>query len=400
MKPFFTRLKFVGVVAVSAVFLLVASCGGSDDNDAPTPNLAARTVYTMTNAATGNEVIAFRRAEDGTLSRIAAYATGGNGLGSTEISPATPQDGVDVLASQGSLFFTPNKRVLLAVNAASHSVSSFLVSGDGTLTRADVKPSGGRQPNAIGAHNDLVYVANVGDTSNSFASNISGFTLDGNGVLTPIAGSTRSLSTPNAQPASVAFHPNGNLIAVSELTANRISVFPVGAGGTIGAPVVNASAGPGPFGSSFLSNGRLFVTEAPMGASGATSSYNVSANGTLTAISGSVANGQVATCWTIPTPDERTLFVSNTGNGTVSSYRINTDGSLTLLQGVASPLEGPMSGAVDGGVSEDGRYLYVMNSGLGSITAHRIESNQNLTKIQTLSGQGIPALGGEGLLVR
>ena len=67
---------------------------------------------------------------------------------------------------------------------------------------------------------------------------------------------------------------------MSELTANRISVFPVIAGGAIGAPVVNASAGPGPFGSSFLSNGRLLVTEAPMRASGATSSYNVSATGT------------------------------------------------------------------------------------------------------------------------
>jgi len=128
-------------------FFLITGCGGSDD-DAPPPNLAARTVYTMTNAATGNEVIAFRRADDGTLTRIAAYATGGNGLGSTEISPATPQDGVDVLASQGSLLFTASKR---AVNAASHSVSSFLVAGDGTLTRADVKPSGGRQSNAIGA---------------------------------------------------------------------------------------------------------------------------------------------------------------------------------------------------------------------------------------------------------
>ncbi len=43
--------------------------------------MRAGMVYAMTNAAAGNEVIAFRRAEDGTLTRLGAYPTGGRGTG-------------------------------------------------------------------------------------------------------------------------------------------------------------------------------------------------------------------------------------------------------------------------------------------------------------------------------
>jgi hypothetical protein len=35
----------------------------------------------MTNSASGNQVIAFHRADDGTLSFQASYPTGGNGTG-------------------------------------------------------------------------------------------------------------------------------------------------------------------------------------------------------------------------------------------------------------------------------------------------------------------------------
>ncbi|MEO5732205.1 MAG: hypothetical protein ABIN96_01145 [Rubrivivax sp.] len=98
--------------------LLLAGCGGSDDD-----GLAGRTVCAMTNGSAGDEVIAFRREGDGSLPKINADATGGTGLGTTEISRATPQDGVDTLASQGSLRMTPGKRFVLAVNAASNAVT-------------------------------------------------------------------------------------------------------------------------------------------------------------------------------------------------------------------------------------------------------------------------------------
>lgn len=100
------------------------------------------------------------------------------------------------------------------------------------------------------------------------------------------------------------------------------------------------------------------------------------------------------------TPDETLLFTSNSASGTLSSYRIASDASLTLLQAVATPLEGPSSAVIDGATSEDGKYVYALDSGIGAITVLRIESDGSLTKIQTVTGQGIPTLGAEGLLAR
>ncbi|MBC7988038.1 MAG: beta-propeller fold lactonase family protein [Luteimonas sp.] len=383
-----------GLLSLALLPLVLVACGGGDDDPAP---LADHTVYTMTNASAGNEVVAFRRGDNGMLTKIAAYPTGGNGLGSTEISPATPQDGTDVLASQGSIQMSPDKRTLVAVNAGGATVTSFSIGRDGGLTRVSTLPSGGLQPNAVAVSNSLVYVANVGAPSNGYASNVSGFKLGADGTLIAIAASTRSLSSVNAQPARLTFNPAGGLLAVSELTTNRISVFPVAVDGTLSAPSVNTSVGMGPFGSSFLSSGALLMSEVM---SGSVSSYSVAANGALSPISSSVVNGQMAVCWTFVTPDEKLLFTSNSASGTLSSYRIASDASLTLLQAVATPLEGPTSAVIDGATSEDGKYVYALNSGIGAITALRIESDGSLTKIQTIAGQGIPTLGAQGLVAR
>ena len=51
-------------------------------------------------------------------------------------------------------------------------------------------------------------------------------------------------------------------------------------------------------------------------------------------------------------------------------------------------------------MSEDGRYFYVLNGGLGSIAAYRIENDGRLTRLQTVTGQGLPNLGAQGLAVR
>ena len=210
-----------------------------------------------------------------------------------------------------------------------------------------------------------------------------------------IPGSTRSLSTANAQPACVVFSPYGSLLAVSELTTNRISIFVVRADGLLTEPAVNRSNGAMPFGACFLSTGSLLVAET----SGALSSYIAAADGRLTILSGSVPNGQMATCWVVRTPDERFAYTSNTGSGTITSYVINSDGTLAVAE-YAAGMEGPAAGPIDNGVSEDGRYFYVLNGGQGSIAAYQIENDGRLTRLQTVTGQGLPNLGAQGLAVR
>ncbi|TWE08703.1 lactonase family protein with 7-bladed beta-propeller [Neobacillus bataviensis] len=203
-------------------------------------------VYMMTNNDVMNQVIAFYRDMNGMLTFVGAYPTHGRGTGTKEVSGATANDGVDPLASQGSLTLSRDGRFLLAVNAGSNTISSFTITDNGVPVLADVKASGGAQPNSIDVFGNLLYVSNVGNAANNFASNITGFLINANRHLTPIPGSTHSLSTFNAQPAQVLFTPDGSKILVSELTSNHLSIFHVNQNGTVTGPIVNNSYGQGP----------------------------------------------------------------------------------------------------------------------------------------------------------
>jgi len=351
-------------------------------------------VYAMTNAADSNEVVAFRRRANGTLVRVNTYATGGSGTGVREVSQATPQDGIDPLASQGSLSLSRDGRFLFAVNAGSSSISSFRVLKSGALVLADVEPSGGAQPNSLDAFGNLLYVSNVGDAFNSFDSNVTGFRVESDGRLTRIISSTRSLSTVDAQPARVIFSPTGRQLVVSELTTNRLSVFLVNGDGTLMGPTVNNSSGGGPFGSYFLSSGLLLVSEA---GSNALSSYTVDANGTTRVISSSIPSGGMATCWVVASRDENFAYASNTDSGTITTYRISSSGTLAFVRTTRSVPQGMSAGPIDSGVSSDGRNFYVLNGAQGTISAFRIRGDGRLVGIQVVPG--LPALGAQGLAV-
>lgn len=211
----------------------------------------ASMVYMMTNNEVMNQIIAFNRDMNGMLTFVGSYPTSGKGTGTKEVSTATANDGIDPLASQGALTLSRDRRFLLAVNAGSHSISSFIITDSGTPVIVDVKPSGGAQPNSVDVFGNLVYVSNVGNPAINFTSNITGFYIDDNGRLTPFLGSTHSLSTFNAQLAQVLFTPDGSKILVTELTSNHRSVFHVNKNGMVTGPIVNDSYGQGPLGAYF-----------------------------------------------------------------------------------------------------------------------------------------------------
>jgi len=342
-------------------------------------------VYSMTNAAVDNEVIAFRRGRNGKLIRINAYQTGGNGTGEAIIDP---------LASQGSIILSSHGRFLFVVNAGSNSISSFRVSRHGELTLVDVEPSGGVRPNSLAIFGSLLYVTNVGNAAN--ASNITGFRVEINGSLTVIAGSTHALSTITAQPACVVFSPDGSQVVVSELNNNLLSVFQVNGDGTLTGPVINNSNGAGPFGSVFLRKGPLLNTEA---GANALSSYSLADNGVLSVISGSVQNFQAATCWVSKSKWEHFAYTSNTGSHTITIYRIGDCGTLTAVDIVYSTFRA-QGAPIDSGVSWDGRNFYVLNGNQGSISVFRIGKHGRLIRIQVIKDTGLPEVGAQGLAVR
>jgi DNA-binding beta-propeller fold protein YncE len=232
MRQTIPRIAFAVAVA-TALFAAQAASGG--DAKKPKSNkehAGHHVVFVQTNQPTGNQIVVYDRAEDGTLSEAGRYGTGG--LGGTAVGAPS-----DRLASQGSLVYDHGNRLLFAVNAGSDTVSVFRVDGD-LLVLEQVLPSGGGFPASIAVHRDLLYVLNAGDTGV-----LQGFRIAG-AMLQPLAGSARSLGLANADPpgfltspGQVGFTPDGEqLIATTKASGSQIQVFDVGPDGLLSATAV------------------------------------------------------------------------------------------------------------------------------------------------------------------
>ena len=330
-------------------------------------------VFVMTNAADRNEVISFRRAADGSLQAGRRVSTGGRGTGGV----------TDPLESQGSLTLSQDHSLLFAVNGGSGEISVFQVHGS-RLTLVDKETSGGSEPNAVAQHGNLVYVLNVGGSSN-----VVGFRLNAGGQVQRIPNSIRFLTTNNSEAASLAFSPNGQFLLVTERATNNIDAFRVQADGTLAPIVVNLSPDPGAFSVTFAPNGAALVSET--GTAGgndasAISSYFVAANGTLVAISTGVPTLGNANCWNAVTPDGRFVFTSNAGSSTISGFAISATGVLTPVGATVVGTNPSGSTNLDIAVSVDGKFLYTLNSGTGTVGIFGVQPDGTLNKVGEAEG--------------
>jgi 6-phosphogluconolactonase len=326
-------------------------------------------VFVMTNAADRNEVIAFKRASNGTLAYESQYSTGGRGSGGVN----------DPLEAQGSLTLSQDHSLLFAVNAGSGNVSVFSVRG-ADLTLLSKVPSGGTEPVAVAENGGLVYVLNSGG-----AGSVVGFHLDFGGQLTPLESSTQFLSANDVAGASIAFSRNGQFLLVTERLTNNIDVFRVKSDGTLAPVVLNPSPGAGAFSVSFAPNGDAIVSETGLATAtngSAVSSYSILPNGTLSPISQSVPTLGNANCWNIVTPNGKFVYVSNAGSSTISGFAIASNGKLTPIGATVVGSNPDDATNLDIAVTADGLFLYTLNSGSGTVGVFAIHSNGSLSPVQ------------------
>ncbi len=314
-------------------------------------------VFTQTNATSGNSVLIYRRSADGSLVAAGSVATGGTGTGAG-------------LGSQGAVTLSADGDWLLVVNAGSNDVSSFSVGDGGALTLRGKASSGGTQPISVTIHDDLVYVVNTGGTGN-----ISGLRLAQDGSLSPIAASTRALSTTSAGPAEVAFDPTGAFLVVTEKNTNKIDTWRVGANGLATGRVINASSGVTPFGFAFTTQGVLAVTEAFGGAAdaSATSTYTINADGTLNVISASVPTTETSACWLVATNNGDFVFATNALSASVSGYSVH-QGQLALLDADGKSGQTGMAPS-DEAITENSHFLYTLNGGAHTISSFGVSQS-------------------------
>ena len=116
---------------------------------------------------------------------------------------------------------------------------------------------------------------------------------------------------------------------------------------------------------------------------GSVSVFDVAADGSLDAISGSpFADNQTAPCWVAISPDGRALFAVNTAVPSISRYAVAADGSLTLVGSTAFSSPAGLR-PFDAQVSPDGRYLYVVDAGVAKVSAFAIDGT-SLTETRRL----------------
>jgi 6-phosphogluconolactonase (cycloisomerase 2 family) len=348
-------------VILAAVFLLPLVAGFTSPA-AAAPEDSSGAVYTITNAASGNEVLVYDRSANGSLSFQGSYSTGGLGSGAG-------------LGSQGAVILSHNNHWLFAVNAGSNQISSFAVK-ENSLELVDVVDSGGVQPISLTNHKDWLYVLNAGGSGN-----INGFAVGQDGSLSPLAGSTQPVSNGGAGAApglaQVSFSSDGSTLVVTEKTTNLIDTYAVENGLAIG-PITHPSSGATPFGFAFDRHGHAIVSEAFGGAPGlsAVSSYEINRDG-FNVISPSVGTTQTAACWIAISKNGKFAYTTNTGSGSISSYRIAEDGSLTLLNPTAG-LTGAGSSPVDMAFSNNGRTLYVLAAAAHTISIFQMSADGGL----------------------
>lgn len=377
MSPFRPRLYGALLGA-----LTLAACSPDSNQNAPlaetNPTAASRygssdAVAVASNSTSGNAVMVFPRGNDGTLGTPVAYPTGGTGTGAG-------------LGNQGGLAQTEN--FVLAVNAGSNNVSVFAREGN-RLVLKDRQSSGGIQPLSIATRGRLVYVLNGGGEGG-----LAGFLLLGNGHLTPLPHSARSLGGADVGPAEVSFSPDGHTVVVTEKNSNKLAIYEVLPGGYLSRPRLHDAAGQTPFGFAFDRRGRLFVSEAFGGATDASalSSYDLSRFGGLRTVSASVGTTETAACWVAVTPNGRYVYATNTGSASVTGYRIGEHGAVTILN--ADGVTGRTGNTpIDLAITDGGRQLYTLNSGAHTISGFGIGDSGELEPLGELGTLPVGANG-------
>ncbi|MDW3652064.1 MAG: hypothetical protein R8P61_33630 [Bacteroidia bacterium] len=430
--------------AAALLVLFLISC----EDDTPTvEDEFIGAVYAMNNGNgqdqnPTNSIVAYGRNEDGSLSNIGTFQTGGDG------GDFDGGEGLDPLISAYALTKSADNRFVFAVNAGSNTITSFLVNDDFSLSLADQQNSGGTGPNSLAYHNGVLYVSNI-DADGIFngepdqEGNLYGFQVADDGSLSPISSSIRNLGT---RPSAVQFSPDGNWLAVTSINSgssalasgseDEVVIYQVNGDGTLSNAPTGAATStlrnnaegrnlPSAIGFQIVGDNYLVVTEArefrPDGTppaftalqSGSISTWQIQADGSLNAINLDVPSGNRATesgrtaCWIDFNEDEDVFFVSNAIEAGLAAFSFDA-GQVQLLDELAAegtgagtttdPSEafGRTQGWIDLWISDDGRHLYQLYGLEGTIGVYGINGS-SLSFIEEITGD-LPATNTQGIV--
>ena len=402
-------------------------------------------VYAMSNKFDSNTIVGYGRNDDGTLTLVGEFETGGKG------GFFDGGEGLDPLISAFSLILTQDRRFVLAVNAGDSTISALLINDDLSLTMTDTKPVPGAGLNSIAYNDGLVYVSII-DADGQFTAEpdqegaLIGFRLLPNGELLDIDDSERELGN---RPSAIQFSPDGRYLIVSSINAgsaglasgseDELVVYKVNRrSGRLSESPVSAAAStlpgndegrnlPSAIGFEIVRDeGKdyVVVTEArefqadgtppafPALQTGSVSTWELQQDGNLEPVMLDVLagtdffDGERTACWIEFSRDGNLFWVANALDSSISSYSFS-QGNIELLDRSTvvgePPVDGdPFSttdGFIDLWISDDGEYLYQLLGLDGTINVYKIaddDKGSQLTLIQDVSD--LPDVNTQGIV--
>jgi 6-phosphogluconolactonase (cycloisomerase 2 family) len=300
-----------------------------------------------------------------------------------------------------SIALHPSKNFLYVPNLTSNTVSGFNidhVAGVLTPVGTAVPPTPACAPGlcsnpvsaAVNSAGTFLFLLNQGSASPAVASSISVFSIDGaRGLLTPVAGSPfsfASLSAPN--PQFIVASPTSGFVYVSDGASGTISIFSVGASGTLTeiAPALSIGAGATVAGITIDSKGQFLY--AADSANNKIASFSIAAGGGLAAVAGSPISAGTNPVAVALDSTNSFLYAANQGSNNVSAFKINA-GALTEISG--SPYAVVTTGTIGTPqpifltVDVSNTFLYVANPGTLSISAFGIKATDGTLGLLTNS---------------
>lgn len=328
-------------------------------------------VYTNNNVPGPNTVSAFSVDANGALTPIAGspFATGGSGVGGG-------------FFAANRMTISTVRNLLFASNEQTNNVSVFSIdpaTGALTLVPGAPFPTGGASGAGIslGVTPDNQFLF----ASSSGSSNITVFSIAGNGTLTPLPGSPFALP---GIPDGIKVSPDGRFLAVALISLDAVGMFTIGSNGALtavpGSPFPAAA-----FGSvagveincagSLLYGGEANLTGTHIDA------FSIGSNGALSPIPGSPFDNQgfgINSNVVVLSPSDRHLFVSNQISNTISVFDVASDGALSLVPD--SPFADPGGTPEMMATNAAGTLLYV-NKSNGAVSVFRILVDGKLTSV-------------------
>jgi 6-phosphogluconolactonase (cycloisomerase 2 family) len=290
-----------------------------------------------------------------------------------------------------SIVLHPSKNFLYVPNLTSNTVSGFnidhvagVLTPVGTAappTPACTSPAVCSNPvsAAVSASGQFLFLLNQGTASPAVPTSISVFSIDtARGLLTPVAGSPfsfASLSAPN--PQFIVASPTSGFLYVSDGASGTISMFSVGASGTLTeiAPALSIGAGATVAGIAIDSKGQFLY--AADSANNKIASFSIAAGGGLSPVAGSAFNAGTKPVAVAVDSTASFLYAANQGSNNVSAFKINA-GALTEISG--SPYAVVTTGTVGTPqpifltLDVSNKFLYVANLGTSSISAFGVKA--------------------------